>query len=285
MADNSTTIAITGKVNYDDTITVAQAAQIIAFLNPADEETATLGGPSLGDSSGQRGSSKKVENAREAINVSGAKTIPEKIVALAGYVLQDGGETFKADAIKVQFQRAREPMPGNFTRDMTSAITSGWVAEGEAGEFYLTSKVEGVLDGGFSFAAGGARGGRTRQGTRSRSTAPKKVKEKPTVFAAIDEFSVTMDGFPAYNKMKSNKDKLLWAVKFAKTHDIKGLSVQDIAWLTDHLGDGIPARQVSAAFTSARGPGYANRSTLDDTIRIGDDGETYLATVGLPSKA
>ena len=80
--------------------------------------------------------------------------------------------------------------------------------------------------------------------------------------------------------MKSNKDKLLWAVKLAKTLGMTGLSVQDIAWLTDHLGNGIPAKQVSAAFNAAHSPGYANRSTLEGTIRVGEDGETYLATVG-----
>jgi hypothetical protein len=89
-----------------------------------------------------------------------------------------------------------------------------------------------------------------------------------------------MDGVPAYSKMKSNKDRLLWALHFAKSQGIKGLANKDLAWLTDHLGAGVPNGQVSAAFSSGKSAGYMNRSTVDQTIRITEDGETYLKTVG-----
>ena len=90
-----------------------------------------------------------------------------------------------------------------------------------------------------------------------------------------------MDGYPPYSKMKSNRDKLLWTVQFAKGRSINGLVNKDIEWLTDHLGDGIPNKQISAAFNAAKTPnGYVNRSTQDQSIRITDAGADYLKSVG-----
>jgi|CXWL01.1.fsa_nt_gi hypothetical protein len=276
MAEHPTKIRITGKVTYEDDITPSQAAQIITFLDSG--HGATLG---AGERAGARAGGPNVAGPRAALDASGATTNPEKIVALAAYVLQDGGETFKLDAVKVQFQRARETMPKNLSRDLGSAISSGWIEESETrGEYYLTNKVDNLLRDGFGVKAK-VTASRTR--LRSPSSKPRKTGAakstkgaKPDTFAAIDEFPVTMEGFPSYHKMKSNKNKLLWAVRFAKDHDIKGLSVKDIAWLTDQLGHGVPAQQVTAAFGSARKPGYATRSTVDGTIRILPTGEEYL---------
>ncbi|MEJ1230873.1 MAG: hypothetical protein WDM88_10160 [Galbitalea sp.] len=91
-----------------------------------------------------------------------------------------------------------------------------------------------------------------------------------------------MEGFAPYAKMKTNRDKLLWAVMFAKEHGINGLTNKQIEWLTDELGDGIPNKQISAAYNQARTPnGYVNKSTQDETIRITESGQTHLATVGV----
>lgn len=279
MADRATTIVIKGKVAYDDEITVTQAARIIAFLNTTEGEDPTLETPLLDDARDTRHSGKKVESAREALDRSGAKTNPEKIVALSAYVLQDGGDTFKVEDVKTQFRRARETAPGNFTRDLAVAVQAGWLAEGGGNEYYITNKIQDIFDGGFKFPKPG-------NATKSRSTsrgAKPKTAAKPEVFADMDEFSTSMEGFQPYSKMKQNKTKLLWVVKFAKDNGVKGLANKDVAWLTDHLGDGIPSRQITASFNSAKSSGFANRSTQDNTIRITPDGETYLATVGVPA--
>ena len=76
--------------------------------------------------------------------------------------------------------------------------------------------------------------------------------------------------------MKSSKDKLLWALQFAKSNGINGLTNKDIGWLTDHLGIGIPTGHITGAFNGAKGGGYANRSTQDKTIRITEVGTEYL---------
>jgi hypothetical protein len=285
MANQVTTIVIKGKVGYEDEISPAQAAQIIAFLNVNEGAAPTIGGPALSDMSSARESTRKVESAREALDISGAKTNPEKIVALGAYVLQDGGDTFKTEDVKTQFRRARETAPGNFARDLSTAVQIGWLAEDRTGEYYITNKIQGIFDGDFKFPKSGG-SAKPRSASRNRPAASKSTRPKnggkPKAFADIDEFPTTMDGFQPYSKMKNNKDKLLWAVKFAKSVNIKGLANKDIEWLTDHLGAGIPNKQISAAFSSAQSSGYANRSTQDSTIRITSGGEAYLATVGVP---
>lgn len=283
MTDKATKLTISGKVGYEDEITPSQAAQIIAFLENGDSPGG-LGGEARAPLAGTGRSGEKVyENARDAVEKVGAKTNPEKIVALAAYVLQDGGDTVKADAIKAQFQRAREPMPAKFARDLTNAITSGWIAEGDGGDLYLTSKVDGIMSGDFSFGnASTAR--KSRTAAKGRASGPKKAKGKPEVFAEIDDFPATMEGFPPYNKMRTNKDKLLWALRLAKELGIKGLANKDVEWLTDHIGEGIPNAQISGAFNAAKSAGYATRWTPDNTIRIRDGADEYLTGLGLDEK-
>jgi hypothetical protein len=154
-------------------------------------------------------------------------------------------------------------------------MQAGWIAQGDGDEYYITNKIQGIFDGDFEFPKAG-NGGKTRSPTKSTKT----KAEKPVVFADIDEFPTRLDEFPSYSKMRSNKDKLLWSLQFAKVHDIKGLANKDIGWLTDHLGAGVPIGQITAAFNSAKSGGYANRSTQDNTIRITEDGTTYLMSVG-----
>lgn len=280
MSEKPITITIEGKVGYEDQITVAQAARIIAFLN-AEENDASLS-PDLGAGLGvapRHDSHKKpgnaVGSAREALDLSGAKTNPEKIVALGQYVLQDGGETFKVEDVKAQFRRARETAPGNFSRDLAVAVREGWLAQGDGDEYYVTNKIQGIFDGGFKFPKSNSSGGGRSRGTTKTSV---KAKTKPEVFADIDEFPTRMDGVPAYSKMKSDKDRLLWALHFAKSQGIKGLANKDLSWLTDHLGSGVPSGHIAGAFRSGKSAGYMNRSTMDQTIRITDDGKTYLET-------
>lgn len=107
MVDNPVTVSIAGKVSYTDEITIAQAAQIIAFLNAEEAEAVTLGSPLLGGSSTVKNNTKKMESARDALDISGATKNPEKIVALAAYVMQDGGDTFKVEDVKAAFQIGR----------------------------------------------------------------------------------------------------------------------------------------------------------------------------------
>lgn len=279
MSEKPITISIKGKVGYEDEITVAQAARIITFLNAEEGDNDSLGpdpGQGLGEpgASASKKSGNGVASAREALDLSGARTNPEKIVALGQYVLQDGGDTFKVEDVKAQFRRARESAPGNFSRDLGTALREGWLAEGDSGEYYVTNKLKGIFDGDFKFPESTSSGS-----GRSRVNA-KAGKSKPDVFAGIDEFPTRMEGFANYSKMKSDKDRLLWALQFAKGRGIKGLANKDLTWLTDHLGVGVPSGHIAGAARGAKSAGFLNRSTIDQTLRITEDGEIYLKSVG-----
>jgi len=282
MNEKLTKIVITGKVAYEDEITIAQAAQVIGFLNANASGSLPSGGLRSGVGGFAAGApdEAKVTSPRAALDVTGAKTNPQKIVALAAYVLQDGGETFKLDAIKVQFQRAREATPKNLTRDLSTAIATGWVTETDTpGEYYLTSKVSNVLKDGF-FSDGGNGRGRARNSTvKTRRPGNTSRKAKPEVFASIDEFPTVLDDVLPYHQMPTQKDKLLWALWFAKQNNIKGLAHPDAAWLTNELGDGIPSKNLTDRFDSLRKAGHANRSTTDKTLRITRQGEAYLKSI------
>lgn len=269
-----TTIMISGKLSYTDEITIKQATQIIAYLNSEDGETLIVRKDPISQDDKSQFSTKQVGNSREAISVSGAKTNPEKIVALGAYILRNGEETFRIEDVKTQFRSAREATPTNISRDLSAAIASGWITEGEGGELYLTAKVDTIFDGGFVF---GTPAITNRARSRPKRNGLGNKSSKPESLSSIDEFPTTMDGLKSYGKMKQNKDKLLWALMFAKSHGISGLQNKDVTWLTDHLGDGLPSKQVTAAFASAQRAGHANRSTQENTMRITGSGEIYLA--------
>lgn len=262
-------------------ITVGQAARIITFLNADEGGSASLNydnADTPGDlgGSGSKSQGTAVASARDALDISGAKTNPEKIVALGQYVMQDGGDTFKVEDVKTQFRRARETPPANFTRDLSVAVKEGWLAVGADGEYYVTNKIDGVFDSGFKFPKSASGGDRVRR-------AAKAAKEKPESFSEIDEFPTRMKGVAAYAKMKSEGNRVLWALLFAKNRGIKGLSNKDVAWLTDHLGVGVPSANTAGAVRGPRASGYLNRSTTDKTLRITEDGETYLKSFGAES--
>lgn len=283
MSENPTKISITGKLlTYSDEITINQAAKIIEFLNSgtAGVEGGGVSGESLLDSStkDKKPDSKKIEGPRDALDVSGAQKNPEKIVALAAYFLQGGPETFKPDDVKAAFRRARETPPANFTRDLNLAIAAGWVQEDQdvPGTYYLTNKMDGIFDGGFTFAKAFSNGA-----TRTRSVKKSSTKSaKPETLADIDEFYSTLDGYPPYAKMKNEKDRLLWVVTYMRErHGRKGVTNKEVAWISDYIGAGIPTNNIGGAFNMAKNPGYAIRSTLDKTIKVTDEGMAHLASL------
>jgi hypothetical protein len=281
MSERSIKISITGKLTFSDEITISQAAKIIEYID-SGASGSDGGGPSeslLNSSTKEKTDIKKVENPRDALEVSGAQKNPEKIVALAAYLLQDGMDTFKPDDVKATFRRARETPPANFTRDLGLAIAAGLVVEDKdvAGEYYLTNKTDGILDGGFVFPKKASSSG----GSRGRAAKKPSTKaEKPDTLTEIDEFYSTMDGYPPYSKMKNEKDRLLWVATYMREkHGRKGVTNKEIAWISDYIGAGIPTNNIGGAFNMAKNPGYAIRSTLDRTIKVTDEGVAHLVSL------
>jgi hypothetical protein len=288
MGDTRLTLKITGRLAYEDEITIVQATQIIEFLN--SDSVTSLGSDGTTRRHSPAGETVRVQASapRAALDDSGAQTNPQKILALADWVVRDGGETFQLDAVKVEFQRAREPMPKNISRDLGTAIAAGWVAEAETkGEFYVTNTGYEALENGFGSdspiraprkvkARGGSNGG-PKSGASARGA-------KPAGLASIDVFSPVMSGVDPYHRMPTQKDKLLWALHFAQENGVKGITNTEAAWLTNELGDGISSKHLTARFDLLRKTNYANRSTTDRKMRITPDGVTFLQSIK-PKKA
>lgn len=230
-----------------------------------------MGGVGFGARSPQR---QDALSPKQALETSGAKTNPEKIVTFAALVCrQSGRDTFTLDDVKPLFKQARTTAPGNLTRDLSSAIQSGWVAEAEdSGEYYLVGKASDVLDNGFE----GLRSGK-QTGSRTRSTSsrrPRKPLAVPEVFANV-EVSPVIDGLINYHQVKVKRDKYLWAVNAAKVLGAEAVSPADLAWLTDRLGEAIPSRDMNGHYVGNQKSGYVNKNT-QGKVRITPDGEKYV---------
>ena len=280
-------IEISGKLSYADDITLSQAAQIIAFIDSSSSTEILAPGASTQlapvtlTSTTSRSAS---ANPRDAIDTTGAKTNPEKIVALASTVLDGEKDTFTLDEIKPLFRRAREATPKNLSRDLDNAVRSGWVADADQkGEFYLTSTGHDVLDNGFD-SIRSEKSTRTASSRRPRtngSSRPRKTTvEVPALFKEVDPIPTSIDGLPDYNKLTTNRDRFLWVLRLAKEIGADGLENSEIVWVSDHLGAGLPGKQMTNLFERARQKGHVNRSTQTGKIRLGPDGEAALKALG-----
>ena len=111
---------------------------------------------------------------REFLNNSAAKTIPQKLLAMAVYNNQIlNRETIGRDDFRPMFQRAGEALPGNFARDLRLALAQGWLEESHAqpDTFYVTATGEDVVAN--SFEAGTARTTRRPRRKTKRTAKPK----------------------------------------------------------------------------------------------------------------
>lgn len=288
-------IIISGRVSFEEEISLSQAAYIIAYIGSSDPAASPSPvGPHMVTSAAITAtpvadtpkmisalSSNTPSSPREALEFSGAKTNAEKIVTFALYIAQEGDkETFTLDDIRPLFRRARESAPGNFARDLAAAIKSGWVIESSVkNEYYIAAKAEAVLKTGFDGLrqTRGSNGSKTRQSNGKPSR--KAINTVPEVFKDVETIESTIDGVINYHKLPKQIDKLLWAVYAAKLLGAPTVSNQEIVWLTDRLGDGIPSGNITKNAQHLSKSGYLNRSLQDNGIRITPRGEEYLKSL------
>ncbi len=261
-------ITLSGKVSYQDDLTVNQAAQILAFIETSTsmEVSAPAASSRLMPLQAAVTTARTGSTPREALESSGAKTNPEKIVAFASTMLDDNQEgAFSLEDIKSLFRRAREATPKNFSRDFEKVIQAGWVDESDnKGEYYLTKKGLDALEIGFKTDGAKKSSGRTTRKSSSKAIATPEVFKN----AGVDTIPVTIEGYPAYTKLGNNKDRLIWALLLASTLKIPSLNNQEIVWLTDHLGVGIHVNNMGASFSYAHKAGLVNRSIQDGKTRL-----------------
>ncbi|WP_394612969.1 hypothetical protein JNUCC0626_23720 [Lentzea sp. JNUCC 0626] len=294
-------ITISGRVSFEEEISLSQAAYIIAYIGSSDPTagsppviphaaapTAITAAPSVNSTKMISAlSSDAPSNPREALDTSGAKTNAEKIVAFALYIAQEGDkDTFTPNDIKPMFKRARESAPQNFARDLAVAIQSGWIVESdEKNEYYVAAKASAALEVGFEGIrkSRGSNGTKKRQsgGSSSRNGKPsrKSINTVPEVFKDVETIESAIDGVVDYHKLTKQIDRFLWAVYAAKLLGVPSVKNQDIVWLTDKLGDGIPTGNIAKNYQHLSKSNYVNKSLQDGSIRITPRGEEYLKSL------
>lgn len=119
------------------------------------------------------GSSVK-ESIAEYVHAKNPKRNPDKILAIAGYLVKNGSETFSPEDIKPLFPKIGEPIPANFGRDFRWAIANAWIAESHEGQnlFYVTNTGRKAIESNFTTDVAG----KTKQ--KSRLKSGKKKGEK-----------------------------------------------------------------------------------------------------------
>jgi len=102
-------------------------------------------------SKSQSGGTAERTSVREYLNEVGPKRNAEIITAIAAFLKDLGQDTFTKDQVKEYFRKAGEPIPGNYNRDFSDAVSTGWIAEdhGNSGNYYVTAFGETALKNGF----------------------------------------------------------------------------------------------------------------------------------------
>ncbi|MFF9914732.1 hypothetical protein [Streptomyces sp. NPDC013457] len=297
---NEVHLALTGRITFEQDINVAQGAQVIAIIQTPMGLTPATPGPEppgsipelavAGESSIRELPSRSEpareslpESPRQALDASGAKTIPEKITAFAAYLtVVEDRETFSHQDLRRLFERARERIPTHFSREFDKAIRAGWIHEGmEKGAYYLSDSLRNLLEDGYA----SHRGRRTRKSPASSTTTRGNARRKtraltvPDDFSEVDHIPAAIDGMLPYQQVVLKRDRLLWAIKLAKDLGVPALKAADVTWLTDKLGDAILSRDVTAHFKGLQRDGLANRSVIDNAMRITERGEEHLSAL------
>lgn len=270
-------ISINGEgLTYERETDLQKAGQIITFLNSeslqSGNNTRYSNSTDSGMSSGLLGSR---QSPRQALLGSDAKTNIEKMVVLADFVCRrDGITAFSPKEIQIEFKKAGEPLPKNFTRDFSKAIQQGYVLEGEEkGTYNLTDLATDALRDGFS----------TQQSiTMTTSSRKKKRGSKGGSKGAIIRDDVTkleitpsLEGYAGYWEIAIKGMRILWLLAYADEHGVStGLTSAEISYLSSKLKDQIKTGDFSALVSNNIKKGYMvsnSSSGLNKILKPGVD--------------
>lgn len=163
--DEQYDITVSGPHDIKFTVRVSrELAATIGALLIKGEGGAKGGTPIKMESSFTGGTRQSVA---EYVHAKNPKRNPDKILAIAGYLAENGDENFSPEDIKPYFQKIGEPVPANFGRDFRWAVANAWIAESLDGKnlFYVTTTGKSVISA--NFAAESI--GRTKQKIRLKA--------------------------------------------------------------------------------------------------------------------
>ena len=88
---------------------------------------------------------------REFLNHVEPSTHAETLTTIGFFLWRkEGKEKFTAGDIKAGFKAAREPLPGNLSRDLGTASQAGWIANGDhSREYFITNTGEKAVNSKF----------------------------------------------------------------------------------------------------------------------------------------
>lgn len=206
-----------------------------------------------------------------------AKTNPEKILAFA-QLLKDGGiSSVETGELRLQFQKASEPVPANFKRDFIKAVRSGWIARGTNEKYYVTNLGTQALESKFSIE--NKTGSKT---VRTRKAAKPLFIETP-LRKEIEQMVTepTFVGFPDYHDLSKGADKILWLLAKAKSLGQDKLNQKEVTFLSEKIGDYIPRKSISSlAIPHIRVKRlYMPIENGVRYLKILDEGEKYLKSL------
>ncbi len=136
---------VTIKRSVPESIARAITSLVMGGAESTQRPLRGAGGQAAGSAAGK-------VSIREYLNGVAAKRNADTITAIVAYLKDQGYETVTRDQVKDYFRKAGEPIPGNYTRDFTDALSTGWIAEDHAnsGNYYITSSGEAALSNGFT---------------------------------------------------------------------------------------------------------------------------------------
>ena len=213
------------------------------------------------------------DSPRDALTRTGAITQAEKITALGCYLYYKNKLPFTVTDVKKQFSAACEPQPGNIARDTRTAVKCGLLVKTN-GAFQPGPNAHGIFEKDYVFPKVPV--SPINHKRSARVTRQANATEAASVMDSITTFPTEIDGYPEYTDMRTNKDRMLWALEFAKQRHFDSLSVADIDYITKNLGNRVRSKNLSSAIRIAHRHGFIVRNAQDRKVTLREKGEEYL---------
>ena len=214
--------------------------------------------------------SSPTSSPKELIIESKAKTSAQKIAVLGRYLSEkDEAEGFLIKEVLLQLRKMGDE-PGNFTRDLKTAVSLQYIYEidNKEGKYCVSEKGKEEIQNKFS--------GETRRAGTKRSGGFKKAilpKKEVISLATV----ATLDGYPNFHGLPTKADSILWVLAYADSQKIDELTPKEIELITDKLRNKIPQSAFSAHNKRNIKAGYVSQT--DSRFKIQQKGFDYLKGV------
>lgn len=281
-------IKITGSgLQFESKVNLFQATQIMAFISRVDQANGTQDGQIIPEPAAGYSAEPKTlvehtmdvqtiyESPHAAIAKTGAKTNPQKIVALAFYIgaTSVNQKLFSVDDILACFKKAGESTPKNINRDFRDAVSAGYVYQEEKGVYRLLSSVDEVPSEGFKKLKR-KKSAATSGGSRVKLVVRDEVKNARIL--------TSIEGYPDYFKLDSRSDQVLWVVEYLKSEGVDGVNRAEVVYFTKKIGGKITSQN----FTNSNMPNVKESYIYveSDLIKLTPKGEQQLKNAGTQAK-